>query len=125
MSRRTISSSIRARRILLVLVVSMAAWMVMGGGALAQGRVLDGPRAQGQVAERFDGYAMVRAGNAPAEIHDLVKRVNAQRRAVYRRQAAKRGVSEQAVGKIYAKEIFGAAPGGTWFLQQSGKWVRK
>ncbi len=125
MSRRAISSSIGAHQILWVLVVLMATWMVTGDGALAQGRALDGPRTQGQVAERFDGYAMVRDGGAPAGIRDLVNRVNAERRAVYRRQAASRGVSEEAVGRIYAREIFNAAPGGTWFLQQSGKWVRK
>ena len=122
MSRRAISSS--PRRFLLALAALVTAWAVMTGGALAQGRALDGPRAQGQVAERFDGYAQVR-GNAPAAIRDLVNRVNAQRRAVYRRQAASRGVSEAAVGRIYAKEILGAAPGGTWFLRQSGQWVRK
>ncbi len=125
MSRRRISSSAGARLCVWALVALVTACTVLTGGALAQGRALDGPRAEGQVAERFDGYAMVRAGGAPAEIHNLVKRVNAQRRAVYRRQAASRGVSENAVGRIYAKEIFGAAPGGTWFLQQSGKWVRK
>ncbi len=124
MSRPRISSSAGARRRLWALVALVTAWTVLSGGALAQGRALDGPRAQGQVAERFDGYAEVR-GNAPAGIRDLVNRVNAQRRAVYRRQAKSRDVSEQAVGRIYAKEIFGAAPGGTWFLQQSGKWVRK
>ncbi len=123
MSRRAISSS--PHRFLLALVALVTVLAVVTGGALAQGRALDGPRAQGQVAERFDGYAVVRAGGAPAAIGDLVNRVNAQRRAVYRRQAASRGVSEEAVGRIYAKEIFNAAPGGTWFLQQSGKWVRK
>ena len=100
-------------------------WAVGTGGARAQGRALESPRAQGQVAERFDGYAMVRDRAAPAGIGNLVNQVNAQRRAHYRRQAASRGVSETAVGRIYAKEIFSAAPGGTWFLQESGQWVRK
>lgn len=124
MSRRAISSSSGARRFLLALAAVVTALAVLTGGALAQGRALDGPRAKGQVAERFDGYAQLR-GNAPAAIGDLVNRVNAQRRAVYRRQATSRGVSEGAVGRVYAKEIFNAAPGGTWFFQQSGKWVRK
>lgn len=125
MSRRAISSSpYFSHRILWLLIALVSVLAVVTGGALAQGRALDGPRAKGQVAERFDGYAQLR-GSAPAAIGDLVNRVNAQRRAVYRRQATSRGVSKEAVGRIYAKEIFNAAPGGTWFLQQSGKWVRK
>ena len=123
MSRRAISSSTRAIRLALALV-AMAALAVLTGGALAQGRALDGPRAAGQVAERFDGYAMVR-GNVPASIRNLVNKVNAERRNVYRQRAASRNTSEAAVGQIYARQIFDAAPGGTWFLQQSGKWVRK
>ena len=124
MSRRRISSSAGARRCVWALVALVTAWTVLTGGALAQGRALDGPRAKGQVAERFDGYAMVR-GKAPASIRNLVNKINAQRRNVYRQKAASRNTSEAAVGRIYAKEIFGAAPGGTWFLQQSGQWLRK
>ncbi len=125
MSRRRISSSVGAHGLLLALAALVTALAVVTGAALAQGRALDGPRAAGQVAERFDGFAMVRGGGAPAAIHDLVGRVNAQRRAHYRRQAASRGVPEAAVGRIYAKEILNAAPGGTWFLRESGQWVRK
>ncbi len=124
MSRRRISSSAGARLCVWALVALVTACTVLNGGALAQGRALDGPRAKGQVAERFDGYAMVR-GKAPESIRNLVNKVNAQRRDVYRQKAASRNTSGAAVGRIYAKEIFGAAPGGTWFLQQSGKWLRK
>ena len=124
MSRPRISSSAVTPRLLGVVVACLMALAVVTGGALAQGRALDAPRAKGQVAERFDGYAMVR-GKAPESIRNLVNKVNAQRRNVYRQKAASRNTSEAAVGRIYAKEIFGAAPGGTWFLQQSGQWVRK
>ncbi len=124
MSRRRISSIAGARRCVWAQVALLTAWTVLTGGALAQGRALDGPRAKGQVAERFDGYAMVR-GKAPASISNLVNKVNAQRRNVYRKRAASLNTSETEVGRIYAKEVFSAAPGGTWFLQQSGQWVRK
>ncbi len=124
MSRPRISSSGGARRCLWALLALVAAWTIVSGGALAQGRALDGPRAQGQVAERFDGYAMVR-GNVPASIRNLVNKVNAERRDVYRQKATSRNTTEAAVGQIYARQILDAAPSGTWFLQQSGKWVRK
>ena len=125
MSRPRISSSTGARRFLVALVALATMALVMAGDAVAQGRPLDAPRAAGQVAERFDGYAMMRGHGAPASVRSLVDRVNAERRALYKSQAGKRGIAEAAVGQIYAKEIFKAAPGGTWFLQQSGKWVRK
>ena len=124
MSRRRISSSAGARFCLWALVALVTACTVLTGGALAQGRALDGPRAKGQVAERFDGYAMVR-GKASASIRNLVNKINAQRRSLYRQKAAGRNTSEAAVGRIYARQIFSGAPGGTWFLQQSGKWVRQ
>ncbi len=124
-SRKTISSSVAGHRFPCLFVAFLIAWAVLAGAALAQGRALDPPRAAGQVAERFDGFAMVRDRGAPASVRDLVNRINGQRRAHYRRQAKSRGVSAEAVGRIYAREIFSAAPGGTWLLRESGQWVRK
>ena len=65
------------------------------------------------------------SGKAPESIRNLVNKINAQRRSLYRQKATSRNTSEAAVGRIYARQIFNGAPGGTWFLQQSGKWVRK
>lgn len=125
MSRPRVSSNAGARRMLGALLALATMLLVVTEVASAQDRALDAPRAAGQVAERFDGYAMVRDSKAPASLRALVERINAQRRQVYKSQAASRGVPESAVGRIYAREIFNAAPAGTWFLQESGQWVRK
>lgn len=86
---------------------------------------MDAPRASGVVGERFDGYAMVRSGSAPASIKKLVKQTNAQRRAVYQKRAKETGASVSDIGKIYAQQIMKSAPKGTWFLTQGGKWIKR
>jgi uncharacterized protein len=92
--------------------------------AQAQARLLDAPRAAGQVGERFDGYAVTR-GSVPPDITALVKKVNDDRRAVYAQRAAAEHVPIEAIGKIYAAEIIKSAPPGTWFLSESGQWSQK
>lgn len=87
-------------------------------------RLLDGPRAAGTVAERFDGYAVAR-GTVSPDIAKLVDQVNAERRAVYAERAKNTGAPIEAVGKIYAQEIVKSAPAGTWFLGENGQWTRK
>ena len=86
---------------------------------------LDGPRADGVVGERYDGYAQVRVSSAPADIKALVRTINRQRRDFYGRIAQKENVSATDVGKVYAARIQQSAPRGYWFLTQDGSWVRK
>jgi uncharacterized protein YdbL (DUF1318 family) len=93
--------------------------------AFAQGKPLDGPRANGIVGERFDGFAFLVDPAAPATIQQLVDQVNAERRNVYNQRAQAEGVTIDAVGRIYAAQIFQSAPAGTIFLQESGQSVRK
>ncbi len=104
----------------LALVLIAVAWP---GAAAAQS--LDQLRAQGVVGERYDGYAVVRAPPASAQAQSFVAGVNAKRRAIYESRAKQQNVTPAAVGQIYAKQIFERAPPGTWFLDASGKWVRK
>ena len=48
-----------------------------------------------------------------------------KRRSIYERRAAEQSVPVDQVGGVYAKEIMGKAPGGTWFLDASGNWTQK
>lgn len=113
-----------ARRGFAGLLLAGVGLLALAPGAKAQSRLLDAPRAAGVVAERYDGFAMVR-GNASPEIAALVAKVNAERRAIYAQRAASDKASIEAVGKIYAVEIMKSAPPGTWFLTESGQWTRK
>lgn len=99
-----------------VLLAGLAA-----GPAMAQS--LNSLRASGAVGEAFDGYARVRvAGGGAAR---AVEEVNAKRRTIYAGRARDQGITAAQVGRVYARQILSAAPAGTWFLRQSGRWVRK
>jgi uncharacterized protein YdbL (DUF1318 family) len=109
-----------SRRLVLAVLLSVAS-----GGALAQSRTLDAPRSAGAVGERFDGYAVVRDPTQAATLGPLVDQVNAERRQLYTQRAASDHAPVDQIGRIYAAEILKSAPPGTWFLQESGQWVRK
>jgi uncharacterized protein YdbL (DUF1318 family) len=113
-------SSSLSRRLVLALPLVLVA-----GGAAAQSRVLDAPRASGAVGERYDGYAVLRDQSQAATLGPVVARVNAERREIYAKRAAAERVSIEQIGRVYAAEIFKSAPRGTWFLQESGQWIRK
>lgn len=87
-------------------------------------RLLDAPRAAGQVGERYDGYAVAR-GSVPATVTSIITQVNGQRRTVYEDRARAQGATAEAVGRIYAAEIIRLAPTGTWFLSEAGVWSQK
>jgi len=112
-----------SRRYVLALGLALSL-VALAAPTLGQGQ-LDAVRASGEVGERFDGLAAVRDAGAGADVRTLVDDVNAQRRALYSQRANSEGVTVDAVGRIYAAQIFRAAPAGTWFLQESGQWVQK
>src|SRR4051795_10292924 len=109
-----------SRRLALAMLLA-----AVSSGALAQSRTLDAPRSAGTVGERFDGYAVVRDQAQAASLGPLVAQVKAARRQLYTQRAASDHVAVDQIGRVYAVEILRSAPAGTWFLQESGQWVRK
>ena len=105
------------------ILASMLVYLLCLSAAHA-GERLDDLRASGAVGERYDGTAAVRV-QGDASIGALVDSVNAKRRAIYEERAKKQGVPAQEVGKVYAQEIAGRAPRGTWLLGEDGKWTQK
>lgn len=87
----------------------------------ASAQSLDALRASGAVGERYDGYAVAREPSAAG----VVSSVNAQRRRIYEERAAQQKAPPDQVGRVYAREIFQNAPAGTYFLDETGRWVRK
>ena len=110
-----------SRRFVLAAVVALMIGAVTGAPAVAQS--FQDLRATGAVGEAFDGYARVRSTGGDAQ--SLVDATNAQRRAIYQKRAQEQGISDDQVGRVYAKAIFDKAPAGGWFLLESGKWVQK
>ena len=97
----------------------VAATLLVPTGARAQS--LNNLRTTGAVGEGFDGFARARSGSAKA----TVDAVNNKRRSIYAARAKQQGTTAGQVGRVYAKQIMGKAPKGTWFLQESGNWVQK
>jgi uncharacterized protein YdbL (DUF1318 family) len=118
-------SRFSSRAVSAACAAALSALLLAAPPVAAQDRPLDGPRAAGQVGERFDGFAVVRDPNAPQSVKDLVAQANARRKAFYAKRAAEDKAPEAAVGKIYAQQIIKRAPAGTYFLDESGKWIRR
>lgn len=112
-----------SRRTVLALLAGIALAAGLPGIAAAKG--LDQYRAEGVIAERYDGYVELRTNDAPGEAKQIVDQVNAKRRQVYQKRAEQQDVSVEAVGKVYAKQILEKAPAGTYFKQPNGSYVRK
>jgi uncharacterized protein len=124
MKRRATANSGRRQFMTLLCAGLLLCALPMTAIAQSQSRLLDAPRAQGIVGERYDGYAVVR-GAAPPDVVALVNSVNAERRAIYAQRAAAQRAPAEEVGKVYAAEIMKSAPTGTWFLAESGQWKQK
>ena len=107
-----------------VLTVAFAALCAAPGPARADAR-LDAYRANGVIAERFDGYVEIRDSNAPSEARALVEDVNARRRALYSQRADESNVPVEEVGKVFANKIAESAPSGTYFRRPGGDYVRR
>ena len=99
--------------------------LVAGSMVQADERPLDGPRAQGLIGERYDGYALLHDASASAAMRALVESTNSERRKVYDKQATATGAPAAEVGKVYAGEIRQKAPAGTWFQGADGRWTQK
>lgn len=101
----------------------LVALSVAGGGMIraAHAQSADALRASGDAGERFDGYMEARKPSAAA----AVEAINAQRRQVYEERARQQNVPVEEVGRVYAQQIIGQAPAGTWIKNQAGSWSQK
>lgn len=110
------------RRTFLHAILAAVAALAIAAPAVAAD--LDRLRAEGVVAERYDGLLEAREG-AGTEAKQLVRKINDRRRELYRKRAESQGVSVEQVGKVYAEQILEDAPKGTYFLKPDGSYVQK
>lgn len=80
-------------------------------------------RQSGVLAERYDGYVVVRQNSGGAT--RTAAQINAKRRSLYAKRAKQQRVSVSKVGRVYARQIRSKAPRGTWFLDQNNRWAQK
>ena len=102
-------------------LTALAAAILLPAAAALGADDLNALRRSGAVGERYDGFLVARDGGARATVDSI----NAQRRRIYEKRAKEAGVPLDQIGRVYAEQIMKDAPGGTYFLQESGQWVRK
>lgn len=113
------NSNTLSRRALLGLAVAAGAVALLPSDGHAAS--LKDLLASGAVGERYDGFVQSRDGSGQS----VVNEVNAKRRSLYEQRAKETGATVDAVGRIYAAELYQKAAPGTWFLLENGSWVQK
>ena len=106
-------------RILLLLAALLA-----GAPAMAQTSAVSAARAGGVVGERFDGYLGI-AGPVSGIVRSQVATINIQRRSLYSRLAARKGVSPQDVGVTAGCQLLARVAVGEAYLWTDGRWRRR
>jgi len=78
----------------------------------------------GLIGEKPDGYlGLVRS--APADVRELVTRINRKRRAHYQEIAARNGTTLRQVELLAGKKAIRKTPSGYYIQTPSGQWRRK
>ena len=100
------------------------AMLVIGAPAMAQTPAVNAARATGTVGERYDGYLGI-AAPVSGVVRSQVATINIQRRSLYSRLAATKGVSPQDVGVTAGCELLARVGVGEAYLWTDGTWRRR
>jgi hypothetical protein len=92
--------------------------------AAAQTPAVNAARAAGAVGERYDGYVGVAAPVSGA-VRSQVASINIQRRSLYSRLAAGKGVSPQDVGITAGCQLLARVSVGEVYMLGDGVWRRR
>lgn len=82
-------------------------------------------KGQGLVGEQRDGYVGFVVSNVPAEVAELVRQVNDERRQRYQQIAQENGISVDQVRALAYQQAVDATQPGHYLQNASGAWVRK
>ena len=89
--------------------------------AKAQTPAVDAARSAGLIGERYDGYIGVN-GAVSSVVRSQVASINIQRRSLYSRLAASKGVSPQDVGITAGCQLLARVGAGQAYLLGDGVW---
>ena len=98
--------------------------LIFAAPAAAQTPAVDAARSLGSVGERYDGYLGV-AGAVSAAVRSQVATINIQRRSLYSRLAASKGVSPQDVGVTAGCQLLARVSVGESYMWADGAWRRR
>ena len=102
----------------------LLAALTVSASAVAQTSAVNGARAAGIVGERYDGYLGM-AAPPPPYVRSQVAAINIQRRSLYSRLAARKGVSPQDVGVTAGCQLLARVAVGEAYLWTDGRWRRR
>jgi uncharacterized protein YdbL (DUF1318 family) len=106
------------------ILLLVAAALFAPASARAQTPAVDAARAAGLVGERYDGYLGV-AAPVSGPVRSQVATINIQRRALYSRLAASRGVAPQDVGIAAGCQLLTRVIVGERYMLTDGVWRRR
>lgn len=108
----------------LIAALSVAALLSAAPAAAQSESVIAQARAQGIVGEQADGYlGFVPGAQVSAAVRSHVEQNNIQRRALYTRRAAERGVSVNEMAAAVACEVFERRIAlGERYRDENGQW---
>lgn len=109
-------------RFLIVLTMGFAVAGVNASNGFAAD--LRSAKASGLIGEQPDGYLGI-VSAAPEDVRALVTDINKKRQAVYRKIAAKNGISLKDVELMAGKKAIAKTAPGAFIRTPSGEWVKK
>ena len=104
--------------------ILLTAALLVAAPAAAQTPAVNAARGAGAIGERYDGYVGV-AAPVTAAVRNQVASINIQRRSLYSRFAASRGVSPQDVGITAGCQLLGRVEVGEAYMLMDGVWRRR
>lgn len=110
------------KRLSYLLNAALVSFLLFAGAAYAAD--LDQAKSDGLVGERADGYLGLVKSNAPADVVELVKAVNAKRRAEYQRIAGENGLTIEEVQALAGRKAIERTAAGQWVMPDGG-WRQK
>ncbi len=78
---------------------------------------------QGLIGEQQDGYLGLIVNHPEAS--QIVKQINAKRKAKYQQLATQNGVSLQAVSQLAGQKAIEKTPTGQYVQSANGRWIKK
>lgn len=86
---------------------------------------LDAAKTQGMVGEQADGYLAPVQDGASADVHALIRGVNAKRKAEYQRIAKANSISLADVEALAGRKAIQRTTPGNYVRMEDGSWRRK
>lgn len=122
MSRRSFLVAATRAAAAVVILAGVGAAAVPGPAAAAS---LDQAKAAGLVGERPDGYLGLVDNGAPADVRQMVERINDERRQKYAEVAQRTGANVREVGILAGRKLIGGTASGNYYMNAQGQWVRR